>query len=45
MTDELLNELLAVFFAARADGNGVLTIEAMRIRLEAAGIRVERVGR
>jgi hypothetical protein len=45
MTDALITDLIAAIVAARADGDGVLTLDAVRKRLDAAGIRVERVGR
>jgi hypothetical protein len=44
MTDELLTELIAAIVAARADGDGVLTLAAVHRRLEAARLRVERLG-
>jgi hypothetical protein len=43
MTDELLTDLVGAFSEARADGNGVLTLSALRKRLEAAKLRVDRV--
>jgi hypothetical protein len=43
MTDELLTELIAAIVAARADGDGVLTLEGVHRRLEGAKLRVERV--
>jgi hypothetical protein len=43
MTNEILADLIAAIVAARADGDGVLTIAAVRARLEAAKLQVERV--
>jgi hypothetical protein len=43
MTDDILTELIAAIVAARADGNGVLTIAAVRARIAAAKLHVERV--
>ncbi len=43
MTDEVIKELIAAIVAARADGDGVLTIAAVRARLEAAKLHVERI--
>jgi hypothetical protein len=43
MTDEILTELIAAIVAARADGGGVLTSSAVRARLTAAKIHVERL--
>jgi hypothetical protein len=43
MTDDILTELIAAIVAARADGDGVLTIAAVRARLAAAKLHVERV--
>ena len=43
MPDEITTELIAAVVAARADGDGVLTIAAVRARLEEAKLRVERV--
>ena len=43
MTNEILTDLIAAIVAARADGDGVLTIAAVRARLEAAKLQVERV--
>ena len=42
MTDKLITELIAAIVAARADGDGVLTIAAVRARLAAAKLRVIR---
>jgi hypothetical protein len=42
--DDLITELIAAIVAARADGDGVLTIAAVRARLAAAKLHVERVG-
>ena len=42
MTDKLITELIAAIVAARADGDGVLTIAAVRARLAAAKLRVVR---
>ena len=36
MPDDVLTELITATVAARADGDGVLTIAAVRARLEAA---------
>ncbi len=36
MPDEIITELIAAIVAARADGDGVLTIAAVRARLGAA---------
>jgi hypothetical protein len=41
--DDLITELIAAIVAARADGDGVLTIAAVRARLAAAKLLVERV--
>ena len=41
-TDDVITELITAVIAARADGDGVLTIAAVRARLEAAKLRVER---
>jgi hypothetical protein len=43
MSDETLSDLIAAIVAARADGNGVLTIAAVRARLEAAKLYVLRL--
>ena len=43
MTDEILTDLITSMVAARADGNGVLTIVAVRARLHEAKLRVDRV--
>jgi hypothetical protein len=43
MTDDILTELIAAIVAARADGDGVLTIAAVRARLTATKLHVERV--
>jgi hypothetical protein len=43
MDDELLTDLIAAIVAARADGDGVLTLEAVHRRLEGAKLRIERV--
>ena len=42
--DNLITELIAAIVAARADGDGVLTIAAVRARLAVAKLHVERVG-
>jgi hypothetical protein len=36
MPDDVITELIAAIVAARADGDGVLTVGAVRARLEAA---------
>jgi hypothetical protein len=36
MTDDILTDLITSMVAARADGNGVLTIAAVRARLHEA---------
>jgi len=41
--DDVITDLIAAIVAARADGNGVLTIGAVRAWLEATKLRVERV--
>ncbi len=41
--DDVITDLIAAIVAARADGDGVLTIAAVRARLEEAKLRVERV--
>ena len=43
MPDDVLTELITAIVAARADGDGVLTIAAVRARLEAAKLYVARV--
>ncbi len=43
MTDDILTDLITAMVAARADGNGVLTIAAVRARLAEAKLRVDRV--
>jgi hypothetical protein len=43
MRDDVITELIAAIAAARADGDGVLTIAAVRARLEAAKLYVLRV--
>jgi hypothetical protein len=43
MSDEVITELFAAIVAARADGDGVLTIAAVRARLEAAKLYVLRL--
>jgi hypothetical protein len=43
MSDDILSALIAAIVAARADGNGVLTIAAVRARLEAAKLYVARL--
>ncbi len=43
MTDEILTDLITAIVAARADGNGVLSIAAVRTRLQKAKLRVDRV--
>jgi hypothetical protein len=41
--DNIITELIAAIVAARADGDGVLAIAAVRERLTVAKLRVERV--
>ncbi len=41
--DDVITDLIAAIIAARADGDGVLTIAAVRARLEGAKLRVDRV--
>ena len=41
--DDVITDLIAAIVAARADGDGVLTIAAVRARLEEAKLRVKRV--
>jgi hypothetical protein len=43
ITDDVIPELIAAIVAARADGDGVLTIGAVRARLEAAKLYVLRL--
>ena len=43
MPNDVLTELITAIVAARADGDGVLTIAAVRARLEAAKLYVARV--
>ena len=43
LPDEVLTDLITAIVAARADGDGVLTIAAVRARLEAAKLYVARV--
>ncbi len=43
MTDDVLADLITAIVAARADGDGVLTIAAVRARLAAAKIEVRRM--
>ena len=43
MDEDLLKDLIAVIIAARADGDGVLTLAAVHRRLEGAKLRIERV--
>ena len=43
MTDDVLADLITAIVAARADGDGVLTIAAVRGRLEDAKLQVQRV--
>jgi hypothetical protein len=43
MPDDVITELIAAIVAARADGDGVLTIGAVRARLEAAKLNVVRL--
>lgn len=43
MTDDILTDLITAMVAARANGNGVLTISAVRARLHEAKLRVDRV--
>jgi hypothetical protein len=42
MTNDIITDLIAAMVAARADGDGVLTIGAVRARLDAAKLRVVR---
>jgi hypothetical protein len=42
MTNDILADLITSVVAARADGDGVLTISALRARLDAAKLRVIR---
>ena len=42
MTDDVLADLITAIVAARADGDGVLTIAAVRARLAAAKLCVRR---
>ena len=41
--DDLITELIAAIVGARADGDGVLTIAAVRTRRDGAKLQVERV--
>lgn len=41
--DDVLADLITAIIAARADGDGVLTIAAVRARLEEAKLQVQRV--
>lgn len=41
--DNVIAELIAAIIAARADGDGVLTIAAVRARLDEARLQVQRV--
>ena len=41
--DDVITDLIAAIVAARADGDGVLTIAAVRARLAASKLRVQRV--
>jgi hypothetical protein len=43
MDDNIITDLITAIFAARSDGAGVLTIAAVRARLEAAKLHVQRV--
>jgi hypothetical protein len=43
MDDKVITDLITAIFAARSDGAGVLTIAAVRARLEDANLRVERL--
>jgi hypothetical protein len=43
MSDDLITDLIAAIVAARADGDGVLTIAAVRARLAAAKLHIDRV--
>ena len=43
MPDDVITDLIAVIVAARADGDGVWTVAAVRARLAEAKLRVERV--
>lgn len=43
MTDDVITDLITAIVAARADGDGVLTNAAVRVRLEEAKLRVARV--
>ena len=42
MDDTIITDLITAIVAARFDGDGVLTIAAVRARLEEANLRVER---
>jgi hypothetical protein len=43
MTDDVITDLITAIVAARADGGGVLTIDAVRARLTEAKLYVMRV--
>jgi hypothetical protein len=43
MPDDVITELIEAIVAARADGDGVLTIAAVRACLEAANLNVQRI--
>ena len=45
MTDEILTDLMTAVVAAYADGEGLLTLKALRKRLGEAELSVERVGK
>ena len=42
LSDDVITDLITAIVAARADGDGVLTLAAVRARLAAAKLRVER---
>jgi hypothetical protein len=43
MTDDIITDLITAIVAARADGHGVLTIDAVRARLTEAKLYVLRI--
>ena len=43
MADDVLADLVTAIVAARADGDGLLTIAAVRARLEEAKLQVQRI--
>jgi hypothetical protein len=43
MNDDIITDLITAIVAARADGDGVLTIAAVRARIAAAKLYVARV--